>query len=393
MNYKSGVVLVIFCSILVSLWLNSSCWFRLKLIDYYKDKGQPKKVIQLYNKILRRNNIKEELNNETFVEIYFGLGFLYAGFNLSNLAIESYARGSEKSVEAVIGSYYQRDDFKQDRLIAIGLLEAGKSKAAINELQRLKRIYPNFENAEKYISVADALLTMDLAVDDEFYFKLGDAYIQYGLFDEARNFFAKRILYYGINPIQMLTYLHQNYSESREVIRRVWGDDIYVTLEDFEVLNPQLIQWVSKIKVKVNRHSIVDRVAYKGNRSEFLDISSMEKGRDLWVKIVNISLDDMSFDLGVRAFIRSKKPSPHSLRFNVKYPRCHESGVSSGSEGRELGGGWREYRIENLGERARRIALRRGWNTERMFVDKVILDTQGVSNQFYIDDVELYLVD
>jgi len=393
MNYKLRIALAILCFILVSLWFNSSSWFRLKLIDYHRGKGQLKKTIQLYNKILRKNSIRKSLSDKILAKICFDLGFLYGSFGLSNLAIESYTCGSRKSTDIAIDSYYQRNDLERDKLIVIGLLESGESKAAINKLQKLTQIYPRFQDAKKYIRVANTLQVMNSTSDNkDFYFRVGDAYIQNELFDEARMFFTKRILDYGIDSIRVLTYLHEKYSENREVAQKVWGDDIYVTLEDFEVLRPRLTQWVSNVKIKVNNHSIVDKIAHRENHSEFLDITSMERGRDLWVKIVNIPLDNISFDLGIRAFIKSTKPSPYNLSFNVKYPECHESGVSSGSAGEEFSGGWREYRIENLGERTSQMALRRNWNTEGRFIDKIILTTQGVSNQFYIDDIELYLV-
>ena len=152
MSFKFRFFLIIFSIIIFTLCINSAVWFRLKIAEDYKQNKQSKKAIQIYEKVLRKNNSRNNLSDKYFTKINFSLGYLYAAKDLRNLSIESYARGSKELTGIAIDDYYRRNDLDKDKLIAIGLLEAGRWDEAIIEFEKLKKIYPEFKKARKYIN-------------------------------------------------------------------------------------------------------------------------------------------------------------------------------------------------------------------------------------------------
>lgn len=393
------IFLGIFCIALTGLQINSSVWFRLKLADFYKTNRQYAEAIRLYEKILTKNNTKRVLNDKIFSRINFDLGYLYNKVNLVNPAVEFYARGSAGFPRAGIEDYCFKNHFDYCKLLLIGSLEAGELDKAIECFESIKRFYPKASGAEKYFDVATLLKKENLLQGDKnFYFLIGDAYIQNQLFDEARAFFTKRILDYGIEPVQVLAYLQKKYAKNTEIIEKVWGKNIYVTLEDFEAVQPRLFHWLSSMGAKVNSHHIADEVVYKGCYSEFFDIAyALDKeyapsgSTYLLVKLVNISLKATNPNMGLRLFIKSIGPSGYNLRLNIIYPASEITGTCGVSFKQDAGDGWEEYRVENLFENAKTIASDRNWGIDGMRADKIIIDTGCFSTKFFVDEIELYL--
>ena len=386
------IFLGIFCAALIGLQINSTARFRMKLADYYRSKGHYAKTIELYNKILTKNNVKRSVGRKTFSKICLDSGYLYAKLDLTNLAIESYA-GVIAELPVEIGHYYLKNDLAKDKLLAIGLLEAGRWNAAIEEFRRLRRLYPQFQNMEKYINTAIALKKEDPALEVKSpLFLIGDAYIQNQLFDEAKAFFSKRILDYGMEPVEVLRYLQKKYAGNREVKQKVWGDDIYVILENFEALKPQLSRWLmSSADTTAVNHYITKEDAFEGAHSEFLDVAYTGEGNDRWVKITKIPLGGTGLNLGIRLYTKSSRPSSHNLMFNVIFPKQGGSGIFAASLRQDIGNGWEELRMENLLETAKGIASRFKWDAEGVMIDRIILDTGGINDKFYIDNLELYI--
>ncbi len=59
MKRKTKITLTIIAIItLAALWLQSTAWFRLQLADYYQQRGEDKKAVQLYEKVLRKDSIE-----------------------------------------------------------------------------------------------------------------------------------------------------------------------------------------------------------------------------------------------------------------------------------------------------------------------------------------------
>ena len=153
------------------------------------------------------------------------------------------------------------------------------------------------------------------------------------------------------------------------------------------------------INTKVNNHRIAKGIAYKGYNSEYFDITYTRNRKlgdyDYWAKIVKIPLNSENLNLGVRLFINSINSSEFNLCFNAIYPKQKVSGVyecPNCAVKQNIVGGWQEYSKENLFEAAREVALPRNWSIDEVIVDKIIIDTRGVSNKFFIDEIQLFLI-
>ncbi|MDD5618250.1 MAG: hypothetical protein PHG69_04080 [Candidatus Omnitrophica bacterium] len=385
---------------LIALHIFSTAYFRLKLANFYKNNNQPLKAIQVYNKVIRKDSIKNKLAEEIKCSVNLRLGYIYAGLNMDNKSIESYAKGASYFHNNIseIEKYYYGNDFNKDRLLAIGLLEGGEYDAAISEFKRLQQRYLQFDNAAAYIDVANNLKNVNLKNNNKsLFFLLGDCYIHNNIFDEARGFYAYRILNYGFSPMEVLDYLHTHYSKKKELINKVWGSAIYVTLEDFEVPEPQLNNWVNSTTARRTKHYISEE-HHRGHHSEFLDIfcNYIEPSPgeyDFWVRNVNIPLCQNDIKLGIRLFIKSRKPFKYNVGFNTNYPSHNASGTRTEFLINESGNGWVEYKIEDIFGKAKGLALVKGWGMDDAVIDRIIIDTKCISNQFFIDDIDLFIMD
>ncbi|MDP2913457.1 MAG: hypothetical protein Q8N91_05560 [Candidatus Omnitrophota bacterium] len=376
-----------------ALHISSTASFRFRLADYYKCNGQYGKAIRIYDKILRKDSVKRILSESALVRANFEIGLLAAKFDFMNLAIESYARGGAGFEFPDLKRHYTGKDLSHEKLPAIGLLEAGRFEPAIKEFRKLAGLYPDFRDAGKYINAADDMQRQNIRAGREnFYFNLGDTYVENGLFKDARAFFTKRILDYGVSPMDVLRYLNKKYSRNKEIVSEIWGDNIYVVLEDFETNQPQFKRYMSNAKVKINEHFIMKDFAYEGNRSEFLDMTYSKEGYDYWSKEVIIPINAPDLNLGLRLFVKGDNLSGRQLLFWVVYKKQGLTGICNPPFTRlDAGNGWTEWRINNLSESARAIASRNNWNSDGMMMEKIIIDMQGCSGKFYIDEIQLIL--
>jgi len=345
------ISLAFLCPVLIVMQINSTAWFRTGLADYYKDKGQYARAIGLYNEILTKDSVKKGLDDKAFSEVNLKMGALYARLGLRNLAIESYAMAALRSPDLGYSD--------KDRLFAIGVFEARALSSGTK----------------------DSL------------FAAGDAYIKDGSYDEARAFFTKRILDYGANPFEVLVYLQERYGRQKGVRQAVWGRQIYVVLEDFEDLKPRLGEYLGASRV--NNHYIAQDFVYKGRYSEFLDVTCPDparSGSNYWVINTRIPLKDDGLRLGIRIAVRKTKPQACELGINVRYSGDGISDVFPKPVRQDLGGGWEEISIEDFLPRVKGVASRYRWSTGDMVIDKIIFDTMGNNNKFYVDNIELYIV-
>lgn len=63
MRRKTKLILIVIVLVIFSgLWLQSTAWFRLKLAEHYKNTGQKRKVVQMYEKVLRKDKITDNLS-------------------------------------------------------------------------------------------------------------------------------------------------------------------------------------------------------------------------------------------------------------------------------------------------------------------------------------------
>lgn len=391
--------IALFCVILAGLQVNSSAQFRIRRAACYEDNRLYDDAIKTYIKILRKDSVKKDLSPKLFAKVHFDLASLYAEKALSDVAIESYAAGSARYPDIGLMGHAGEADLAKDRLAAIGLLEGGRFDLAVKEFRRLKEQYPYFQDSERYIATASSLSKQGMIIGDKnFFFSIGDAYIQNQLYEEARAFYTKRILDYGVAPIETLKYLREKYSDDddTDIKRKVWGDNIFVTLEDFETMSPRLARWLCSSFSVINGHYITKDAAYKGSRSEFLDITYTKGGFDYWAKNTNLPMDTADLKLGVRLFVKSDPPSPQYLACDFVYPSQKNTGTSISFTKQDVGNGWKEFKMEDLQGTARGIAARPGyiWDTKRMFMGKIVFaNEKGISCKVYVDNIELYLTE
>lgn len=170
------------------------------------------------------------------------------------------------------------------------------------------------------------------------------------------------------------------------------GGDIFVTVEDFEETGkPILTDWARNTEPAVNIHTTSSTWHRTGSNSEYFDLSYKKIGYDYWTKSVNIPLSNPELKIGIRLFLKSEEPSQCILKVNVDYPNQMIDGVWQSDIKKDAVNGWEERRIENLFEKARMIASKQNWDMHDVTINKIILDTQGFSSKFYVDDIELFI--
>jgi tetratricopeptide (TPR) repeat protein len=396
LNLIKAIFLITVFLAAIAFFERNSYSLRLKIADsYIKNKKYEDAIVQ-YKKILRKDKVLKSLKNQTIGKIYFQLGNLYSKLKLRNLAIEHYAWAAKNYWDFDGNQYYTKSLI--DLTMPIGLLEAGEWEKARIEFRNTKELLRGyFPEYETYLSLIDELKNEDVSTGSKnFVFLLGDSYIQFGLFDEAREFFTKRILDYGVDHLEVLKYLNNKYGNNKEIIQKIWGNDIFVILEDFEEVDTQLVNWVSTHSGKVNSHYIDGNTFCKGFHSEWLDLSYSRERQggnyDYWAKAVNISLDSSDLELGIRFYVKSLNSQEFRLALNILFKNKSLSGICSSMQKREFGNGWFEYSIDNLLKQTNDVASNMGCSYEGAMIDKVLFDTGGISNKFFVDNIELYLI-
>jgi hypothetical protein len=297
---------------------------------------------------------------------------------------------------------YSTNGVDRDRALAVGLVESGKWDRAIKEIEKLKSIYyyDYFNSqADSYIKAVRQLERRGLCPKDKnFYFAIGDTYIENQLFGEARSFFTKRILDYGVDLRELLRYLKNKYFAQKDIVQKVWGDEIYVTLEDFEELDTKIYNWVSTNKARIISHYIDDKTYHKGLRSEWFDLYYSQENKlgdyNYLAKTVSILVFDYDFKLGIRLFIKSIVPFEYIVGVNMvrQGPGLIASGIYTSTQSRALDNGWVEYRIDNLSGGVRKIFPATKGNVLEIKIDKVAIDSKCASNKFFVDDIEIFIM-
>ena len=217
------------------------------------------------------------------------------------------------------------------------------------------------------------------------------------LWEEAREFLTRRILRYH-DPVTVLAYLQKKYGSAqyRPLRAHIWGErGVYVVLEDFEDGDlPVFSPWVRTSMPQVHEHTLVPGAGLDGSCAEFFHLSYPQKtAYDYWVKLVSIPLISEPFRLGIRLHVRARDEVSLSLKFNVIYPESRENGIAVSNVIITGLGAWQRYETGDFVPVALRIAEERGWSPQGLFVDKIVLDTRTETGAFYVDNVELYVID
>jgi len=272
-KFKASLTVIAVLSLAV-LFLSSTTFFRLKIARYYSENERYEEAVKIYHKILRKEESRNYFSPKLVSHINFMLGHLYSRLLLENLAIEYYAKSALYLSELDLKEYFYKHNFDIDKLMVLGLLEGGNFKKADEVSHELGKIYTSSSDFQKFQVIALQLIDKQWSPSrKKDLFKLGETYIYLQLFEAARGFFVKRIVDYGVSNLEVLTYLKDTHSDNIPVKQRIWGDEFFVTLEDFEVTDTQLLKWLGRISARVNSQYIDNSVAYRSTRSEWLDIS------------------------------------------------------------------------------------------------------------------------
>ncbi|MBU0683653.1 MAG: hypothetical protein KJ864_05135, partial [Candidatus Omnitrophica bacterium] len=226
-------------------------------------------------------------------------------------------------------------------------------------------------------------------------FIFGEELVESQKWDDARMFYTKEILKY-LSPVDVLQALHKLYPKGgrKSEKEHIWGGDIFVILEDFEEKDaPVLGPWAKSSEPRVNEHSISEEEAVSGKSSEYFNVEYAGGRNDYWAKTVDIPLNNPDLSLGIRVFIKSNGSFKGDLRVNTTYPPSGRCGITSSTYRKNLENGWIEYGLENLYEKARENGLQHKWSVDNMKIDKVLIDTSCAFCKFYVDDIQLYIVE
>ena len=397
---KRFYTILIISLALGALYLNSTTLIRVKLANYYTRTKHYNEAINAYNKIIRKEkaHLKPRVHDSIFLSgIHFILSELYSRKNMKNLAIEEYVNAFKMNPQIDEPVFLFSNDPLDYRRLAMAFLESGNFDQAIKYFIKIQGHFFGDMEIEKYIFIAKEMKAINPqpVLNDDFYFSIGEQYIAKELWAEAKVFFTKRITK-NVGPVEVLRYLNKRYNlnEKSEIRNKVWGENLYVSLEDFEDSKaPVFVNGPSDAKSTVRSHEIARGISHGGNCSEYFDLTyAIERYYDYWVKTEHISISIENLPLSVRLFVKSAKPFRGDLRLIIAYPVSSVQGVINSQPGAgSITADWRLLKIEDVLKKAKVVGQRFKWNTSKMEIVGVVVNTGADTNQFYIDDIELFL--
>lgn len=214
-------------------------------------------------------------------------------------------------------------------------------------------------------------------------------------FREARIFYTTTMTEY-FTPVEVLQILGDLYDvpEKKMVREKIWGKNIFVVLEDFEnTTRPVISNWATSNYPRVKAHEISGNEFYTGSQSEYFDLRYASPGWDYWAKRVDIPLAAKNRPMGVRFYLKSRGPFKGCLRFTVVMGGDQKrTGIWHEDEVRDAERGWQMRWVDDVYQKAVLSATKSGIPAENLRIDQIIINTDGHSNQFYVDDIELYLL-
>lgn len=390
----AAVFLALLCSY---LYLNSATLFRFKMASFYVQKKNYIRAISIYSKIIRKESLKtssREYMPGPLSRAIFMRGSTYSISNMSNKAIEEFIKAinSYPGLSKILLAYAKLP--REYLTLGTAFLEIGSWDLAIQSFSQCPNCAEYKAEISQFISIAEKIKSKSITrnLGDDLYLSIGGAYIENKMWDTARAFFTKRALT-RIAPIKVLEYLDRkyNHNDAAEIKQKTWGKNIYVSLEDFEVAENQLYPWPGgDTKPVVNRHKISSIYASKGNCAELIDLTYKRGGDDYWAKVVNLPVST-SLRLGIRLFIKSQKPFGGYMTAHVDYPKQKMGSTWYSDRFEMTKDGWQVRFIDNFCQQALSNGYANGWNTDEAKIDGIIIDTKGISNKIYVDEIELYI--
>ncbi|MCG8429640.1 MAG: hypothetical protein MJA29_00475, partial [Candidatus Omnitrophica bacterium] len=251
-----------FLLLAVVFWLQSTPRFRLEQAAWYVRQGRPAGAVSLCKKIKRRMAAGGSLTRGApgIEEIDLKLAVLYDRMGLRGAAMQSFYSAVTRDIAVFSRSKVLPETDAEYRGLVLALLENRTMLKALRSFDAPGRALPEELPWSRYAQVAGRLREYSETGEGEYYFRLGDALLEAGLWEEAREFLTRRIVRYH-NPVTVLAYLQKRYGSARhrQLRAHIWGErGVYVVLEDFESGDlPVFSPWVRTSMPQVHEHTLV----------------------------------------------------------------------------------------------------------------------------------------
>jgi len=175
---------------------------------------------------------------------------------------------------------------------------------------------------------------------------------------------------------------------------RLWPEEPFLVIEDFEGADAKGLVRAAETQGRTLLESRLDeRVAWKGRRSAFLEVSGPAREGQSWYALpTRVALSRLPFAL--RLWVREEHASSTSVRLAYWFETAHASAGTVDGPTRELGDGWELFDIRrDFGDERREWAEKEGYPVADGTITSLVLAVEGGANRFWLDRVEVYLPD
>lgn len=364
-------VLIFVSGLLFCLWLESTSWFRLERLEF-DIRNHNYDHVDLVTQILRKEKAVGAPESK--------LSSLNAKF--TNVFVQAALETKLRTTNHLQSSHWSWDSFH----------------SAMAEYEKILAVDRDYRILAKAVSLTvgkewEDALRRSMDEKRKICLRMAGQLIREEKWGQARDFTTKKILKY-LNPVEVLELLNVEFNapSASGIREKIWGDAIYVVLEDFEDTDkPVLSGWSFHAFAEKIIHKISKDVFHKGSRSEYFDLTYRGEGWDYWIKDVDIPLSGKALPVGIRIFIKSEKPFQGALHLATRHGKDQDKeGIWQTDQAKDAGRGWQMRWIGDLFAVAQTQAKHTD-SPDLACATKVIVNTRCDSNQFYVDDIELFL--
>jgi hypothetical protein len=224
------------------------------------------------------------------------------------------------------------------------------------------------------------------------YFLAGSYRIRKKEFARARSILNKGADSTG-EWFQLLGKLRGAFGGETAIVQETWGDDIFLTLEDFRSSDPGFRHYTANdlTEIVTDEHSMVNEEKEGGKSSEHIKVRNLHGSSEYnyWIFPIGVELKE-GMPLGIRVFVRfGAGSSLADFRVEVQYANGW-TGIWDNFEWEELGGGRYVFQGHDLFSMARIRGESQGFDTREMSINGLILNMTGPLVDIYIEEIQLF---